>query len=725
MRAWFAGIAVLVLTADAFADGTMALTPSPTTFPVIQVGSGSVVANVTIDNTDAPAAGTSILVTEYSITGADANQFRFIDHGCTGQSCTLGTPFTVMAGVDIELVGIACQPTSPGLKTATFTVTGNHTAGTNTVTLNCTATAPVIGNPVPASRLVAFGDVHVDTPSTTQTVSIDNTGNAALSVSSVAIIGTHASDFSIVSGMINLHSVAPGDTDTWTVRCTPSALGARMASLRISSDGFGTPAYSFSLTCNGAVASFVVDTPSVNFGTVPVGSFVEQTVRITNNGPVFGVVQMITSGNSAFTFTVTGGPAPRTLAMGEFIDIVVRFTPVNGNVVMASLTIATDGDPPALVVPLTGDGLFIDVDLTIQNEADAMIDLGNVRVGTTATRLVTVTNTGETNVTLATPASDNARCAIQLVSPATLPAVIAPAGMATFEIRTTPNAVGAGTRCTITVSTNIPSTDTILVDYIGIAPEVEVVVPTNAAIAFGVVDVDAGLQMRTVVLKNTGSDVLAIGGCAVTGSTRFMPLTNCAQIAPIAVQASATLAVGYDPAIEANDSAQLKITVDALSTSEITINLTGTGADQRIAVGPSTVDFPDTAINPMPPPNARIMVHNPMSVETGTGAPLVVSMVSTNESAFEVTNPGPFTIDAGGMIEVAVLFRPTRAGEHDGTLVIQNDTTATPAAQVVLRGRGIGEPTTETAGCCQSGGDPVHGFVVLAVGFALRRRRRR
>jgi fibronectin type 3 domain-containing protein len=75
--------------------------------------------------------------------------------------------------------------------------------------------------------------------STAQTVTLSNTGNAALSITSLALTGTNASDFAQSNTCGS--SLAPGANCTIAVMFTASVTGTEAASLSIADNSSGSP----------------------------------------------------------------------------------------------------------------------------------------------------------------------------------------------------------------------------------------------------------------------------------------------------------------------------------------------------------------------------------------------------------------------------------------------------------------------------------------------------
>ena len=86
---------------------------------------------------------------------------------------------------------------------------------------------------------LSFGNQSVRTTSTAQTVTLNNTGTAMLSITSVAVTGANAGDFSETDTCGS--SVAAGSYCTIAVLFTPSTAGSRTASISITDNASGSP----------------------------------------------------------------------------------------------------------------------------------------------------------------------------------------------------------------------------------------------------------------------------------------------------------------------------------------------------------------------------------------------------------------------------------------------------------------------------------------------------
>ena len=106
-----------------------------------------------------------------------------------------------------------------------------------------TTTAPAVGL---APTSLTFTSESVGTTSTAQSVTLTNSGNASLAITTVKIGGTNASDFSKTDTCTNA-TVAASATCAISVTFAPTAAGSRTASISIADNASGSP-QSVSLT---------------------------------------------------------------------------------------------------------------------------------------------------------------------------------------------------------------------------------------------------------------------------------------------------------------------------------------------------------------------------------------------------------------------------------------------------------------------------------------------
>lgn len=702
MRLWLACLVVIGAVTSASA-ATMTTSISNTDFGSVHVGAaGATTRTITINNIDSTGPAMTFTVA--------SDNPDFVAVPSSGSVAPSGS----------QAVVVTFTPSARGSSAATLTVSGSDTANpSDAFDVSGIGTA---GNLVVtwtgAPGALDFGSVPVTAGAPTEIVTISNPAPANEPLLISLAITAGSADFSAPT-TTNVSIPVDGSIDV-TLTFNPTTGGVLAGTATVTSDDPFNASDTVSLTGAGVD---LITSGTVDFGTtVLVGDSGLETLFLTNVGEAAIQITAVASGNSVFEVT-PNETLPKTLQPGQNLAVTVKFTPANGLVVSSTITVTHTGYPSPLEVPVIGDGLYKGVSITAANEADLMIDLGPRRVGVLFTQAITVTNTGETTQTLNLPTSSSSACVVTPMSPATLPDTLAAGASATFDIGVTPTAVGVGD-CTITVTTDIPSTDSIEITWQGIAPEVALGSPTTPLINFGVVDVDATPALRTVVLENTGSAPLAVGPCTITGSNRFSLETSCANLS-IAVGSSATLMVAFDPTVEAAVTATLTIGVDALSTQQVVISLSGTGADQRLDLSALSVVFPDTNVAAAEAPIQYIDIFNPVNPETEIAAVLNIASATIDNEVFTLANEGPFTVEGGQMIRLAIRFHPTDAGTYDGTLTIVSDASGLPMATISLSGRGVVEASGEGGGCCETGSARQSWLALLVLGLLVRRRHRR
>lgn len=634
--------------------------------------------------------------------------------------------FQVAAGPSVAPAGFAdvivtFNPTAAGARTSTITISGNDPSNpSDTVSVSGTGLVPTITG-LPST--VAIGNVGVGVTSSPSTLMLTNTGGATLNIASVSLTGGSASQFAIATGSTAAQTVLATGMTMWTVTCTPTSTGPKTATFRISSDApAGVPSTNtdITLTCTGQQASFSA-TGTLTFGSIPELTTSTRSITITNNGNIAGDITAITPGASVYTYTVTGGDVPRTIAAGGNITVNVTYAPINGATTNTNLTITTTGSPATFTVPMTGDGIHVGVDLTVAGEDDLDVDLGDVRVGTLVQRTVTIENTSDVSLTVNAPASDDTHCAIVRITPTTYPTVLPAGGIATFRIDTTPDALGAE-MCAITVTSTIPSTETVNVIVNGVAPGVAL---SSSMLQYGGVDLDNGPRTRTLSISNPGTAVLALTNCAVTGDG-FTLDTPCPST--VEVGASAELTITMTPDAAGDYTGTFTANVDALAVSSISVPLLGHGGQGRVAAD-LALDFPDTAVA-----DTRVRTINVQN--TGDAELTIAAADVTADTPFTLGTELPIVLDGGDDVDLELEFAPDEVGFTEAELTLTTDDETRTTVVVSLTGTGVagdapdagpgaGVDDPRTYYTCQTGGGTglIAGLLlVLGVG-ALRRRR--
>ncbi len=192
------------------------LAPASLTFETTQVVfTTSKAGKVTLTNT-----GLGILnLANIAVTGPFAQTNTCGTSLNPGGSCAFSVTFS---------------PTTIGALTGSISITDNAPYSPQNVALNGTGTSIQL----PATG-VNFGNQAVGTKSLTKKITLSNVGSVAVSITGITITGTDATDFAESNSCGT--SVAAGAKCSITVTFTPSATGARSASVSVSDSGGASP----------------------------------------------------------------------------------------------------------------------------------------------------------------------------------------------------------------------------------------------------------------------------------------------------------------------------------------------------------------------------------------------------------------------------------------------------------------------------------------------------
>jgi len=203
------------------------LSPAGLSFGPQRVGTTSSTLTSTLTNT----GNASLTIRQIALAGAAPGDYSEYND-CPVSPATLG------AGGSCT-VSVAFRPGTTGTRTARVDITDDAAGSPQAISLTGTATAPAV---TLTPTTVPFGAQLIGTTSSPQTVTVRNSGTAPLSISGLGVTGANASDFAATSNCpISPASVAPNATCTVSVTFSPTALGARSATLALTDDAADSP----------------------------------------------------------------------------------------------------------------------------------------------------------------------------------------------------------------------------------------------------------------------------------------------------------------------------------------------------------------------------------------------------------------------------------------------------------------------------------------------------
>jgi len=203
-----------------------------------------------------------------------------------------------------------------------------------------------------STTTLTFSAQNVGTASTPQSVKVNNTGNAALSVSGITIGGTNPGDFAQTNTCGS--SVAVGSFCEIAVTFTPAASSMRSASLAIADNASGSP-QSVTLNGTGAAPAASLSTTSLNFGSQSLGTTsAPQSVTLSNPGnATLNISNIAIGGADPGDFNQTNN-CNSSVAANANCAINVTFTPKANGPRSASLAITDNASNSPQSVSLSG-----------------------------------------------------------------------------------------------------------------------------------------------------------------------------------------------------------------------------------------------------------------------------------------------------------------------------------------------------------------------------------
>jgi hypothetical protein len=253
-----------------------------------------------------------------------------------GQNCAVTVTFT---------------PTAVGARTGAITVTDNAPGSPQIVKLTGTGASgpfPVISLSVSS---LDFGTEQVGTGSPLKTVTLTNTGTAALSITSITASG----DFKAINTCKG--SVAVGASCTFYVTFKPTAAGTRTGAVTIADNAPSNP-QTIALTGTVTAPAVTFNPTSLVFGNELTGqASAPLQVTLTNDGSAPLVISGISfAGTNAGDFSLQN-TCPSTLGAESCCAIGVTFNPTEAGSRSATLTVSDNAAGSPQSVALSGTGL--------------------------------------------------------------------------------------------------------------------------------------------------------------------------------------------------------------------------------------------------------------------------------------------------------------------------------------------------------------------------------
>ncbi|HEU0135747.1 MAG TPA: choice-of-anchor D domain-containing protein, partial [Flavobacterium sp.] len=465
---------------------------------------------------------------------------------------------------------------------------------------------------------------------------------------------------------------------------------------------------------NGDVTPATGD--NTDYGTTNVaGGNLTEGYTIHNTGTYALTLGTVTiTGTHAADFTIVTVPAT-TVSPNSSTTLAIKFDPSAVGIRTATVTIPNnDNNESPYTFAIQGDANNADPNIfVIGNSID--IPDGNTTVSTadnthfgpidvalgTVSRTFTIQNRAPSAVALSIGA-----ITITGANPGDFTVTTAPAstlfvnGTTTFTIQFNPSAAGVRT-ATINIANNNTTRNPYNFNVEGLGTGPEIAITGNNVIIvdgdttpvmtddtdFGFVSSTGGTIVKTFTIYNLSSanEVLTLGAITITGANAADFTITAMPALSIAVGASTTITISFDPSAIGQRNAVLSISNNDGDETPYNFAIRGTGSNAEIAVQGNAITINDGDITPseldktdfgtVSIDNGSVLITYTIR-NTGT-TPMSVGAITfsgPDTDCFSVATPPASTVAINGTTTFVVNFAPAATvGQKNVVISIVND----------------------------------------------------
>jgi ASPM-SPD-2-Hydin domain-containing protein/centrosomal CEP192-like protein/HYDIN/CFA65/VesB family protein len=512
------------------------ITPAALTFPNVSVGQ-QVAQTATVTNTGSK----SVRITQLSSSSAE-----FSTSG-------LSMPLTLAPGQSAQF-RVAFKTSTVGSVSGELSAMTSRGGGSTRVKLKGNADKNASQLYLSTTSL-KYGNVLVNGTST-QAVTLKNSGSSDLTISQVAVSGTGFS----ASGVAVPATIPAGQSMALQVTYAPTAAGASSGSVAITSDA-QVPTSAVSLSGTGMNASYSMSlTPgSVSFGNRNVGSISTQTVQLANTGNSSVTVSQVAASGAGVS--VSGLTAPVTVAPAQSVPLTVKFAPTVGGAVAGSITV-TNSEGINAVAAVTGNAVQAGLSVTPSSAS-----FGSVVTGNTNSQTIQLKNSGTASLTVSQVTATGSGFS---VSGAGVPFTLAPGAASTFNVQFAPTSAGAANGSVTIVSDAPNSPAAVSLSGTGVAATYTLSV-SPGSLSFGSVT-DGSSSSQSFSITNTGNSNVSISGVSATGSGFSIASGGALTLSP---NQSTSVSVQFAPRVAGSANGAVNVASNATGSASVTLSGTG------------------------------------------------------------------------------------------------------------------------------------------------------
>ena len=562
-------------------------------------------------------------------------------------------------GVGLPFAPVTQLNAAPSDVSPDVLVAGTYGRGIWQIPLWTAGTQQTMASATPSS--LSFPSQIVGTKSTTQTITVTNTGGVVLNITSI----TAGADFTETDTCVGV-SVNAGRTCSIQVSFVPAQIGAISEQVSVSGNIAGAP-ITIAVSGTGASQGPITATPgTLDFGQVQIGAL-SSPLSVTVENTTASAIP-VTSINVTPPFQLAGSACGSSLPAKSDCQLTITFTPVQAGLATGVLSLTDTAGTQTIA--LSGTGMTPPTDAisptSLAFSSTATGQLSNPQI-------VTLTNGGDMPLT---SISVNASTGFQASSTCstTLPGGAACSISVVFAPTSGGNISGI-----LSISDSL-RTQTVALSGTAVSPPILSATPTQVSFPAQLVgNTSAPLP---VIINNKGAAPLFGLGFQITGQNSSSFASNTA-ICPATLNAgdSCTAQVAFTPSTSGQLNAAFVISSSTRGVNPVQVTLTGVGQQgSGIAVAPGVLSFTQPVIGQASAPQTVTL--------TNTSSVTATALVLTTAAPFSIAQTTCGTsLAAGASCTAAIVFTPSANATISGALNITSSGLSSTAS-VVLNGVG-------------------------------------
>ena len=669
----------------------VSVSPATLTFSSV-VGTATSPLRAMISNTGSG----NLVLSSLTFGGTNASDF-----GLAGSSTCAAN--SSIAGGSSCVIDIVFTPGATGSRSATLTVAHNATGSPSTITLMGTGTSVAQPGIALDATSLDLGNQVVEMQSAPKTLTLTNSGAAALNLSSLTLGGTDAGSFVLGGTCAAGSSVAAKGTCTITVAMKPLTLGTKTATLSIASNA---PTGATTVALRGVsvrtpAPEVGLSQASLDFGTVTLGvKSIARSVTLTNIGTAPLAVTSIASTSSEFAVTHN---CPTSLAVAASCMISVTFTPVSANLA-ESIVITTDALSSPNSIVLTGLGTKATMPVLTWQPATTSLTFASTVVGvTSASQSLTLVNQGPGAAlinSIGVAGTDASSFAIGSGGTCKAGASLDANASCTVVVSFVPGATGAKT-ANLQIASNATPPGDVMLSGSGASPSTGsgMITVNPTTLDFSSVGVVTGQTSSslTISVNNGSAAAVTVSKIAINGQFSIVTASSnaCATSGVmLAPGGSCNVAVVFSPTMGGSATGTLTFTTSSNQTVDVTLKGQATAATPKLAWQGSTTSlaFSSTLVGQTSATQTLTLTNPGTAAATLSG----VTLSGTDAASFAIASTSTckanVSLAANASCTVVLGFSPASAGAKSATLKIASN--ATSPGDVVLSGSGMAPTPT-------------------------------